>query len=76
MNCRNPETEGVRCQVSAKPVMVKPPASLIEIETLKRRISIIEQGIMNVEGMCSVNFVKTTEQSESTILDHFSQFDF
>jgi hypothetical protein len=62
--------------VSAKPMMVKPPASLIEIETLKRRISIIEQGIMNVEGMCSVNFIKMTEHSESKILDHFSQFGF
>ncbi|CAB1083726.1 hypothetical protein D1AOALGA4SA_11268, partial [Olavius algarvensis Delta 1 endosymbiont] len=32
-------------------------------ETMKRRISNIEQGISNVEGMYSIYLIKKTEQS-------------
>jgi hypothetical protein len=42
-------------------------AGLIEKETLKKRISNIEQGIMNAEGMFFVDFIKMTERSDSTI---------
>ncbi len=41
-------------------------ASLIGKETIKKRISNIEQGITNVEGMYSIYF-KSTERSESII---------
>ena len=69
--------EGFRFQVSGvSQADDGESARFIEIETLIKRISNIEQGIMNVEGMCSVDSIKMTEQCESSILDHFSHFKF
>ncbi len=46
----------------------KPTTGQIEKETLKKRISNIEQGIMNVEGMCSIDLIKMTERADFAIV--------
>jgi hypothetical protein len=47
------QCSGFRCQVS-EPPLAKKKASLIEKETFKKRITNIEQGIMNIEVRYSI----------------------
>jgi hypothetical protein len=65
------EAEGVRFQVSvfSAAAGLANSRSNRKKETLKKRISNIGQGIINVEGMCSIDFIKMTERSDS-ILRH------
>ncbi|CAB1077196.1 hypothetical protein D1AOALGA4SA_4988 [Olavius algarvensis Delta 1 endosymbiont] len=61
------------CQVSGvSPAAGQTTAGQIEKETSKKRISNIEQGITNVEGMYAIYLIKMTEQSDTTL--HHSIF--
>jgi hypothetical protein len=57
---------GVRFQLSALPP-AKKTGGQIDKETLKKRITNIEQGIMNVEVRYSIDFRIMTERSDSTL---------
>ena len=66
------EVSGVRFQVSASPLAGK-VASLIEKETLKKRITNVEQGITNIEVRYSIIYIfEKAECSDSTL--HHSKF--
>jgi hypothetical protein len=66
------KVQGSMVQGSAPP-LAKQTAGQLEKETLKKRITNIEQGITNIEVRYSIiNIFKKTERSDSTL--HHSKF--